>query len=105
MKLIMTGKPAGAVLAMLAGVAVAYFGFLRRWHMTWGATAQAAGGQVRDHPPQRSPARSGQLVRPVPGQPLRSLRSGKPASWHHRNGSTTARGSRIHSLIPQRHAE
>ena len=46
MKLIMTGKPAGAVLAMLAGVAVAYFGFLRRWHMTWGATAQEAGGQV-----------------------------------------------------------
>ena len=27
MKLIMTGKPAGAVLAMLAGVAVAYFRF------------------------------------------------------------------------------
>ena len=25
MKLIMTGRPAGAVLAMLAGVAVAYF--------------------------------------------------------------------------------
>jgi hypothetical protein len=46
MKLIMTGKPAGAVLAMLAGVAVAYFGFLRRWHMTWGATAQEADGQV-----------------------------------------------------------
>ncbi len=46
MKLIMTGKPAGAVLAMLAGVAVAYFGFLRRWHMAWGATAQEAGGQV-----------------------------------------------------------
>ena len=46
MKLIMTGKPAGAVLAMLAGVCVAYFGFLRRWHMTWGATAQEAGGQV-----------------------------------------------------------
>jgi hypothetical protein len=35
MKLIMTGKPAGAVLAMLAGVAVAYFGFHGRWHMTW----------------------------------------------------------------------
>ena len=46
MKLIMTGKPVGAVLAMLAGVAVAYFGFLRRRHMAWGATAQEAGGQV-----------------------------------------------------------
>ena len=46
MKLIMTGKPAGAVLAMLAGVAVAYFGFLRRWHMAWGVTEQEAGGQV-----------------------------------------------------------
>ena len=46
MKLIMTGRAAGAVLAMLAGVAVAYFGFLRRWHMTWDATAQEAGGQV-----------------------------------------------------------
>ena len=121
MKLIKTGKPAGAVLAMLAGVAVAYFGFLRRWHMTWGATAQAAGGQVAgdelmpdadivatrvveiDAPPG---AIWPWLVRPVSGQPLRSLRSGKPASWHHRNGSTTARGSRIHSLmIPQRHAE
>ncbi len=38
MKLIVTGKPTGAVLAMLAGIAAAYFGFLRRWHMTWGAT-------------------------------------------------------------------
>jgi hypothetical protein len=44
------------------------------------------------------------LIRGSGGQPLRSLRSGKPASWHHCNGSTTARaGSRIHSLmIPQR---
>ena len=47
MKLIMTGKPAGAVLAMLAGVAVGYFGFLRRWHMTWGATAQRPAGRSR----------------------------------------------------------
>jgi hypothetical protein len=46
MKLIMTGKPTSAVLAMLAGFAAAYFGFLRRWHMTWGATAQESGGQV-----------------------------------------------------------
>ena len=46
MKLIMMGKRTGTVLAVLAGVAVAYFGFLRRWHMTWGATAQEAGGQV-----------------------------------------------------------
>ena len=42
----MMGKRTGTVLAMLAGVAVAYVGFLRRWHMTWGATAQEAGGQV-----------------------------------------------------------
>jgi hypothetical protein len=46
MELIMTSKPAGAALATLAGVAAAYFGFLRRWHMTRGATAQEAGGQV-----------------------------------------------------------
>ena len=33
----MMGKRTGTALAMLAGVAVTYFGFLRRWHMTWGA--------------------------------------------------------------------
>ena len=44
MELIMTGKPTGAVLAMLAGFAAAYFCFLRRWHMTWGATAQEVAG-------------------------------------------------------------
>ena len=47
MKLIMTGKPAGAVLAMLAGVAVAYFGFLRRWHMTWGRPRRRPAGRSR----------------------------------------------------------
>ena len=46
MELITMGKRTGTVLAMLAGAAIAYFGFLRRWHMTWGATAQEAGGQV-----------------------------------------------------------
>jgi hypothetical protein len=35
-----------AVLAVAAGAAVAYFGFLRRWHMTWGATAQEASGRL-----------------------------------------------------------
>ncbi len=38
MELIMMGKRTGTVLAVLAGVAVAYFGFLRRWHMTWGVS-------------------------------------------------------------------
>lgn len=46
MELITMGKRTGTALAMLAGVAAAYFGFLRRWHMTWGATAQEASGQV-----------------------------------------------------------
>jgi hypothetical protein len=35
-----------ASLAVVAGAAVAYFGFGRRWHMTWGATAREASGRV-----------------------------------------------------------
>lgn len=35
-----------ASLTVVAGAAVAYFGFLRRWHMTWGATAREASGRV-----------------------------------------------------------
>jgi len=40
----MLDKRIGAGAALAA--AVAYFGFLRRWHMTWGATAQEADGAV-----------------------------------------------------------
>ena len=40
----MLDKRIGAGAASAA--AVAYFGFLRRWHMTWGATAQEADGAV-----------------------------------------------------------
>jgi hypothetical protein len=42
----MRDRRIGAGVAVAAGAAAAYFGFLRRWHLTWGATAQEADGEV-----------------------------------------------------------
>jgi hypothetical protein len=42
----MRGQRAGAGLVIAGAAAAAYFGFLRRWHLRWGATAQEATGEV-----------------------------------------------------------
>jgi hypothetical protein len=43
----MRGQRAGAGLVIVGAAAAAvYFGFLRRWHLRWGATAQEASGEV-----------------------------------------------------------
>jgi hypothetical protein len=38
----------GAAVILVAGAVLVYFGFLRDWHLHWGATAQEAGGEVAD---------------------------------------------------------
>ena len=40
------GKRAGTALVIVGAAAAVYFGFLRRWHLRWGATAQEATGEV-----------------------------------------------------------
>jgi hypothetical protein len=45
----MRGKrvyPALAVVAAAAAGVAVYFRFLRPWHLTWGATAQEASGEI-----------------------------------------------------------
>ena len=42
----MPGKRTGTGLLIAGAAAMAYFRFLRPWHLHWGATAQEAGGQV-----------------------------------------------------------
>ena len=39
-------KPVGAGLVIAGAAAAVYFGFLRRWHLTWGATLEEVGGKV-----------------------------------------------------------
>src|SRR5689334_17342980 len=36
----------GAAVMLAGGAVLVYFGFLRDWHLQWGATAQEAGGEV-----------------------------------------------------------
>jgi hypothetical protein len=42
----MLGNRLGAAAALAGGAALVYFGFLRDWHLHWGATPQEAGGEV-----------------------------------------------------------
>ena len=42
----MLGKRLGAGAALVGATALVYFGFLRGWHLHWGATAQEACGEV-----------------------------------------------------------
>jgi hypothetical protein len=42
----MLGKWLGTGAALAGAAALAYFGFLRDWHLQWGATAQEARGEV-----------------------------------------------------------
>ena len=42
----MLGNRLGAAVMLVGGAALVYFGFLRDWHLHWGATAREAGGEV-----------------------------------------------------------
>jgi len=45
-KVEMLDKRLGAAVMLVGGAALVYFGFLRDWHLHWGATAREAGGEV-----------------------------------------------------------
>ena len=42
----MLSRRVGAAVILVGGAVLVYFGFLRDWHLHWGATAQEAGGEV-----------------------------------------------------------